>query len=892
MKIDIKTLDILFRKVPPGEVLKQLQSQTGKSDRSRSKKWFARYASSVLAGYSEDEYELIYERLQKDAEEWSWKKARQGVRMPEPGQITDQQLPALALLSVGKLSDDVLCLKGQVPHCKIEKTLFWREAFWLLGQDLFVCSFLAQEDILARRSRSNFVWPAMIRTDHAALNSILSKGLAENHQHLYGSSQTFALSWCDMMNYPEDHKRLEGLFEPFRQPVMLRGSSDLLVSIPDRVRYACYLRLYIFKDLKTSECGSKNLHCWLNQMWPEQNILRELQKTRLLYGARVPQPDRGVQYLDYALTKEVFCAAPDAEYRALASERAFLYECFRLFYQGQMDDTMLWAFYLYILLKAQFRSEMIQVNRQVGFSNFSEYQNRKDCLFEHRACYNAELIRMALNAPLNLENVTSLETRLSPMDTVQKDLDRIMNVDRLRLYANRRGSDAYNGSPSDIDVVRNSKNDMTLFFLFHFIKRKDDVSLQCDELMHICRHYNLRRKIRSQALVLAKSLSVSNYLSNRVRGIDCAANEIGCPPEVFATAFRFLRNYREDEFENKTNLFTVRRRPLSVTYHVGEDFLDIASALRAIDEAISFLELQRGDRIGHALGLGVLPRIHYDLKGKRVYLRKQDRLDDLVWVLYRGRELGVRINPHLYGLLKKEAESLFTEIYQSIISELRCSISLTDYHCIMQLHGDDPIRYRTGKYKEPAGLISQYEEHQVSYRNNSLNNYRRNDIFAHIYYSYHYDTNVKIRGYEVCSVDIDDDYMDLMSEIQDRLQEELSKKGIIVESNPSSNVLIGTFQNYSNHPIFRFNHSGLSADSTNKSSANQLQVCVNTDDLGVFDTSLEFEYALLFQTLEEEKNADGSKRFSTSDILQYLEHLRVMGHWAVFPACQEIAANR
>ena len=40
---------------------------------------------------------------------------------------------------------------------------------------------------------------------------------------------------------------------------------------------------------------------------------------------------------------------------------------------------------------------------------------------------------------------------------------------------------------------------------------------------------------------------------------------------------------------------------ISKTYHVGEDFLDIADGMRAIDEAIEYLEMGACSRIGDAL---------------------------------------------------------------------------------------------------------------------------------------------------------------------------------------------------------------------------------------------------------------------------------------------------
>lgn len=42
-----------------------------------------------------------------------------------------------------------------------------------------------------------------------------------------------------------------------------------------------------------------------------------------------------------------------------------------------------------------------------------------------------------------------------------------------------------------------------------------------------------------------------------------------------------------------------------MTYHVGEEWKDVADGLRAIDEAILFLNMGNGDRLGHATVLGI-----------------------------------------------------------------------------------------------------------------------------------------------------------------------------------------------------------------------------------------------------------------------------------------------
>ena len=44
-------------------------------------------------------------------------------------------------------------------------------------------------------------------------------------------------------------------------------------------------------------------------------------------------------------------------------------------------------FYRYLVLRTFFRSEMIQVNKMVGFSNFDQYQLRKEYFIEGKRAY-------------------------------------------------------------------------------------------------------------------------------------------------------------------------------------------------------------------------------------------------------------------------------------------------------------------------------------------------------------------------------------------------------------------------------------------------------------------------------------------------------------------------
>lgn len=131
-------------------------------------------------------------------------------------------------------------------------------------------------------------------------------------------------------------------------------------------------------------------------------------------------------------------------------------------------------------------------------------------------------------------------------------------------------------------------------------------------------------------------LHCDNKEDRRVKGIDACSLEIGCRPETFATEFRYIRRSIREKTGRQAD-------DIGITYHVGEDFLDITDGLRAIDETIRFLELDKGDRLGHAIVLGIEPLDYYQLK-RNIFWTKQDYLDNVIWLLYRSAELNVGIS--------------------------------------------------------------------------------------------------------------------------------------------------------------------------------------------------------------------------------------------------------
>ncbi|MEZ9548543.1 hypothetical protein AB4207_19845, partial [Vibrio crassostreae] len=134
-------------------------------------------------------------------------------------------------------------------------------------------------------------------------------------------------------------------------------------------------------------------------------------------------------------------------------------------------------------------------------------------------------------------------------------------------------------------------------------------------------------------------------LRKAIRGFDVAGNENHLPIEVFAPTLRVLRSAK---FSSQGMFGTRIERPF-LTVHAGEDYSHLLSGLRNIDEAVVFCDFQQGDRIGHALALGVNPR-QWLKRQQTAYLPMGEHLDNLVWAHQRAIEV-LQLSSQFTGVL-------------------------------------------------------------------------------------------------------------------------------------------------------------------------------------------------------------------------------------------------
>lgn len=187
-----------------------------------------------------------------------------------------------------------------------------------------------------------------------------------------------------------------------------------------------------------------------------------------------------------------------------------------------------------------------------------------------------------------------------------------------------------------------------------------------------------------------------------------------------------------------------------------------------------------------------------------------------------------------------------------------------------KLRGDHPDLYKSGGYiKVEEYCMDQYQMYMVCDKEREFD--RENETILFFYHLYHFDKTTKKDGLKVEEFEAGDWYAGVMVDMQRAMRQELFQKGIAIECNPTSNLKIGTFRRHDKHPLLTFNNYYLEDDNTTPN----MKVSINTDDLGVFDTSLVNVYALMFNAITKKRHDEGN--YNDDAVYDYLNYIRKNG---------------
>lgn len=752
-------------------------------------------------------------------------------------------------------------LKDDEPTCHYSKLLRWHLMTSLLGEDLFTISYAAAHDVKNNFQRKYFDWPAFIDHNNKELKAVLDRPIADLHMHLKGSSYNFDLSWLSVMNNID---KMQGHFDRVYQQ---RKSDEWDSEFYDKMYKASVIRLYLAgrTGLIPEEITLSQLTSLLNPASVEElTKLKENNDVPLTFRSIVEavrikkdkdfdiSPYQEIDYIKIAhYNKETITSV-------LASERELMYRVFHLIIEEceniENYGKISTLFYAYLSYKSTFRQSIVQLNSAVGFRNFSVYEELKDNFIQDR--YKKILYQAAIESFLKNDPERYLETRIVPDAISEKIAQKVKEI---------------------YDCI-DKKMALNFNIIFHFIKCRDDR----EDRRY--RHKRLREKIKEQAFAIYHFRNdeknwAENPLAGCVVGIDAANTELYCRPEVFAQTFRFLRNHKIANGSGQ------RPDDLNITFHVGEDFYDVTDGLRAVEEAMIFLNLRNGDRLGHCLALGTDVRKYYEMRNHTICSTKQVLLDNMAWLHHKCKRL-VGYTPLCY-YLESTFHNLFLEVfgedkykegkynYDSVFDtemDIKAMDDIQDYYLSWFLRGNSPT-FALDMDIVPTSDIEKEWLYASENHHLGAELAKSNKNALDIHENYQNDRVVK-KGAEAQTFTIREEYRtefySLIEAIQEQLLCKIEKKRISIECNPSSNYKIGEMTRYDEHPIIKFFNSGLSTPYP----PHDIAVSINTDDQGVFSTSLEREYSLI--ALAMERNQPEGYKNSPRQIIEWLNKIREM----------------
>lgn len=846
MKNNDQILGIVYRNVEPREILRLSHSFFTKDT-------FIQLARQTMTHLSETEIDLLYKHMCKICS------------------CEDDENKIDVFEWLKNIAGELLVIRDNQPECHYKELLRWRELTKFLGEDLITCAYLARWSDRYSCEWKRFGWNSIITHDNMQLKQILKRGISDNHFHLYGSAPAFLVGWIDIMNHPFSSiytntlRKLEKdrrVFYRYSQVQRARELEDLETMIykAAMIRVKLFQALCMLDEKKIFEkiYSVSATNSWLlltkYTVYDKQKLKKELDEMRM----RAYLENKS-EIVDYALYRNKQIGKNDD----FSGERRILYRMLRKTADGgKLHRNLRQWFYAYLVIKAKVYAEMVQVNDVIGFENFHAYSKRGYAFLNMNLPNVKE--RMIRHAVTDSLGMNSLEIRINPGKNAKECSDMIRNI---------------SAAIEKEKEVTGEKN-CRIYYVFHFAKKQDGAIVE-----EKYRHQGYREKLYqlSRELVLFRENAPEE--ARNVLGIDACSMEIGCRPEVFAPTFRKLTTHIP-KLENGV-------RQWKITYHVGEDFLDLADGLRAIEEAVRFLEMKDGDRLGHAMALGQNVKQWYDFKRNEISINIQDHLDNVVWLYFKLEEYAISdadtdnvkvylqdeynrcfrnvYQPYLWRKFVEESgvknENLFHEMFQMPI-----------YFQAWKLRGCDPEQFHDGIWNITGKGLLEPESYQRKFLN--LNN--RNYAAEFLYHYYHYSRKIREEGRKSIQIDVPQGYVKAVELVQREMQREIAEAGICVETNPSSNYQISTIQQYQEHPIRELFNLGLTADPNEIAQCPQLHVSINTDDKGVFHTSLKNEFALIACATEQVMDEKGRHKYQKQRVYDWIDRVREFGNQQSF----------
>lgn len=687
-------------------------------------------------------------------------------------------------------------------------------------------------------------YSALVGMENRVLTHTLgTHGLAEVHMHLNGTTEADAV-WLDALTKPREvtrslteslqaehttgrkqsNKKLIIREQLLQVNPMLRSATDVLYLLQRAivVRHAMARHLQHQAGKAGSDCTPRIsdaprpcVGCTAGEIKtrPERLSLHTILNTTYFS-----------ELITWSLRRHpVTLLVPKTKEPLLQQESMLLLRVLQELH-STTDEHLAQLLHVYLLLQATFMKLLVQQTTQVGFDQFQRIADNKlrDVSEEKYRYRYKQLYTNHPGGPFHLEG------RFAPKENPAKLAKLLKSITKpwQQMTSKNEFANIADALPRP---TGHPAPPPTLSLTAHFIKQLDNAPVSA-----AVRHAQYRLSLHKQGSALLTTLRRNPTLRHYVVSADAAANEMHAPPEVFAPVFRFLK----------------QRGIARFTFHAGEDYQHLASGLRAMWEAITFLDLRPGDRIGHGTAVGIDPKLWMDRFGDSAHLTRQEWLDTLLFAYANLRD-SAETNNHCASIADKIREQA-TLLYGD--ARPKITTLLAAWH----MRTLDPTIAREEPL--PTFGLSDYKHAELK----RIRKARSEDLTAFtLFLRYHTDAKLKEKGGTLISVKSDAIPLPVLELLQREVIREMNRRHLAMEILPTSNVRISFYNDHAEHHVVRL------LKKANTEADPRPIMCVGTDDTGIFSTCLKNEYAHIYRAL---RACDYSETDALAEIRQLIEN--------------------
>lgn len=703
----------------------------------------------------------------------------------------EKQHPCIKSLDF--LQNELLVQRHQRWYVKPDAMGAWQQG---------LCSRMSQLPLMAWVDASHL--PVKPHSD--IVEDYLSReGLHETHVHLNGSSYG-ERAWLHALEYPL--KSTADFSNNFhKKPEQENVIRDLVRNIDPTLTPASL----IYRLQKARKLRRLLMHAAFDDCWWAPTDVIDIEDAE-------SYPDR------YS-----FCLKTELRWQT-----AFLSKC-RDYPRHRVLPEL---YHQYLLLMNQYYQLTVQNEQRVGFDQFQKHADAG--LREHlESDYFQRFNDIHGNNPRR-SRVQFYEGRFAPKENRAKLHDLILKIlqDYHRYLSSCLPQDAVlqkKRPPYRLSVLLTELDELTtalaisgveplrLALVCHFIKRPWSKS----DMKHApYRHHALVKSLRKSTDVLLWLLKSYPKLKRWVRGIDGAGNELHASPEYFAPIFRQCTAHG---LHHKT-------------FHAGEDFPHLLSGIRYMLEALEFLNLQAGDRLGHGIAMGIDPLLWINRMPQTIIIKRGDWFLSILaaWRLMCKQPIGLEKVAHT---LIAELGARSVELFGRHLSPYECEHSMS----LRSLSLPEVYSWFNNDQQMPiTGPLNAHWRKEIEAVHTKAT---ANPTAFEVYWRWQSDKELWGKSEELIEVKSDFLQASHYLLLQQALMHEVADRGVVIETLPTSNVRISQYKHFSEHHALRW----MKAPSAAQPNDPDILVSLGSDDPGIFSTDIEAEFHHLFLALKNTK---------------------------------------